>query len=145
MTEYALNTITEPAYRCIIESYRICFPDLANDIKKPYVNYQGAVIDGKQHMVLMVFGNSLHMDNDTGEFILRVIDVEAMQEGEFCFKELGRYKSLKELIMVMIQRQLDVRLNIFFENEINDDENTIPFSSRFECALRGKQHKEYGE
>jgi hypothetical protein len=138
--EFALNTITEPMYRCMVEAYRNCFPDLSDDIKRPYVDYRISDIDGKKHMVMMLFGNSIHMQGT--EFVLRVIDEEAFFDGDLTFKEYGRYKSIKELIMVILQRQLDIRIQIFFSNELNDDGNEIPFSSRYECALRGKIHKE---
>jgi hypothetical protein len=144
-SDYNLNTISISSCNAIKEMYRLVFPDMSEDLSSNFARIGEFVIEGKKHLALFIFGNTVYIDPQSGKYVIRALKSIEDFGNEIKVEEIGQYTSLKQVIQVIAQRQLNIRLHIYFTNEYDNEGNEIPFSSRYECALRGKKFSEYTE
>lgn len=147
MIEYHFNTISDSTCEAIKKAYCEIFPELKNDCQEPFVSKKSVVVNNNNHIALYVFGNTIYMDPASGHYIVRDIEKIIIDDDEefadVIMKECGIFENVPDLISFLMMKHLNVRLSYFYANEVDNEGNEIPFSSPYECAIRGKEYKEY--
>lgn len=146
--EFDINTLTQSQCQAIIEAFKFCFPDMIEDCKVPFVETKPFVLkagDRNCYLGLFIFGNLIYIDPTTSKFKIRRVANGVDSLGNFYMEDDSEHDTIQEVIKRIVQRQLDFRIQTYYDYEIDDDGKEIPYSSRYECAIHGRKHKEYIE
>lgn len=141
-TDFSESTLTNRQASAIIEAYRFAFPDFEGSFRSPFIKQEIFIHENKKHNGLFIFGNMIYFDTIRNCFVVRRLADGFNHLGELYMEEDSTHEDIHGVIKRIVQRQLDFRLTLFFENETDENGKDIPFSSRFECAMRGKKFKE---
>lgn len=125
-----LNSLTESDIRVINEFWKTLFPQFEKDMDSPFNQFD------KKSGKLFFFGSFIYIDEDGYYHEDPMVSSEYYVKGK-------KYTSLKDVLINKAIRHFDLLLLNFFENQIDDDNNEIPFSSRYEFAKRNKKYVEY--
>lgn len=142
--EFNSDTLTNSQCEAIKAAWKYAYPDMASDVREPYVQQRVLEFKNNKQNGLFIFGNFIYFDSERDRFIIRIIvNLIDDEDGNFQTEEDSIHSDIKSVIHRIIIRQAQCRVRFFFENEYDDDGNEIPFSSRYECAIHGRKHKEY--
>lgn len=143
---FSQNTLTDNQATAIIKLYHFVFPDLRGDGEHIYIQRKAFIDDNNVlHNALFIYGNLIFFDDRRNSFVIRRIADGFNEMGELYMEEDSIHPDINGVMNRIIQRQVECRIKIFFSNETNEEGKEIPFSSRYECAIRGKAHKEYDQ